>query len=430
MTYTLLKIQQTIVDDDKPKVGIFLGTGVGKTLTALLLTRRTKLNTTLVIAPKQQMLDETWQKNDKKFGIGNKIDVINYDMFWRKPELWKQYGSVVLDEGHRALGVMPETRQRNRVQIPKASKIHEAIVEYLHKHPPERFYVCTATPMGKPMNVYALGRLFGKNWDFFKFRSAFYFKTMMGRREVWMPKKDEATRQRLVLAVQSLGYTGGLQDFMDVPEQTHRDVSIPLTDEQKKALKELEQDEADPLVRRSRMRTIENGLLYAKAIESISDKEDRLMAYTKEYKNGKLEYILDLADSGEFKKIFIFAAYTAQVHRIAAELETRGHSVRSVTGQTKGRGTIFEELEAMPTGIAVVASQICEGYRVPSAPCMIFASKSNRFVHYDQGKGRILDGQHLKKNLYLHLVVPGGADEDCHESIMSGQDFQEKLSPL
>lgn len=422
----LLKIQQKIVDEDKTKTGIFLGTGVGKTLTALLLSR----GDVLVISPKQQMLDETWQKNDKKFGLGKKIDVINYDMFWRKPELWRKYGTVILDEGHRGLGVMPETRQRNKVQIPKASKIHEAIMKYLQEYPPERFYICTATPMGKPMNVWALGRLFGKNWDFFKFRSAFYFKTMMGRREVWMPKKDEATRQRLVLAVQSLGYTGGLADFMDVPEQTHRDVSIPLTDEQRKALKQLEEDEADPLVRRSRIRTIENGLLYSKAIESVSDKEDKLYAYTKEYRNGKLEYILDLADSGEFKKIFIFAAYTAQVDRIASELEARGHKVRKVTGQTKGRATIFEELEAMPTGVAVVASQICEGYRVPSAPCMIFASKSNRFVHYDQGKGRILDGQHLKKNLYLHLVVPGGADEDCHEAIMSGQDFQEKLSPL
>jgi len=61
---------------------------------------------------------------------------------------------------------------------------------------------------------------------------------------------------------------------------------------------------------------------------------------------------------------------------------------------------------------------------------MIFASKSNRYVHYEQGKGRILDGQHLKKNLYVHLVVPEGADADCHNSIMSGQDFQEKLSVL
>ncbi len=420
----LLKIQQQIVDDDKEKTGIFLGTGVGKTLTALLLSR----GSVLVISPKQQMLDRTWQKNDEKFGIGRDITVINYDMFWRKPEEWRRFGTVILDEGHRALGVLPEMRQRNRVAIPKASKTFEAILKYLQEYPPERFYVCTATPMGKPMNVWALGKLFGKNWDFLKFRSAFYFKTMMGRREVWMPKKDDATRQRLVLCVQSLGYTGGLQDFMDVPEQTHQTVPIGLSDEQKKALKDLEQDEADPLVRRSRIRTIENGVLYGKKIEAVSEKEDRMVKDTQLFKNGKIDYILERAE--EFKKLFVFAAYTAQVDAIAAALRAAGHDVRTVTGQTKDRGTIFEELEKMETGVAVVASQICEGYRVPSAPCMIFASKSNRFVHYDQGKGRILDGQHLKKNLYLHLVVKGGADEDCHESILSGQDFQEKLSPL
>jgi hypothetical protein len=61
---------------------------------------------------------------------------------------------------------------------------------------------------------------------------------------------------------------------------------------------------------------------------------------------------------------------------------------------------------------------------------MIFASKSNQFLHFEQGKGRILDGQHLKKNLYIHLVVKDGADEACHDAIMSGQDFQEKLSVL
>lgn len=421
-----LQIQKQIITDNKNVVGIFLGTGVGKTLPTLVLSE----GKTLVICPKQQMLDHTWEDNDAKFSLGKDITTINYDMFWRKWEEIPAYDTVILDEGHRAAGVLPETRQRNRVQIPKASKTHEAILMYLRKTQPKRFYIATATPMGKPMNVWALARLFGKKWDFFKFREAFYFKTMMGRREIWLPRKDEATQQRLALAVQGLGYTGGLQDFVDVPEQTHQTIRIPLHDEQKKALKALEEDEADPLVRRSRMRTIENGILYSKAIESVSDKEDRLYAYTKEFRNGKLEYILDLAETGEFKKMFIFAAYTAQVKRIALELEIAGHQVRTVTGDTKDRGTVFKEMEAMESGIVVVASQICEGYRVPSAPVMIFASKSNRFVAYDQGKGRILDSQHLKKNLYLHLVVPGGADEDCHNTIMSGQDFQEKLSLL
>lgn len=419
-----LDIQGTIIAENKEKTGIFLGTGVGKTLPTLILAE----GRTLVICPKQQMLDRTWQENNEKFNLKKNLTVINYDMFWRKPEEWLQYDTVILDEGHRALGVLPDTRQRNKISIPKTSKTFEAILTYLRQYPPKKFYICTATPMGKPMNVWALAKLFGKNWDFFKFRSAFYFPTMMGRRQIWLPKKDEITQQRLALAVQKLGYTGALHDFVDVPEQTHITVSIPLSPSQEKTLKELEQDEADPFVRRSYMRTIENGILYRKGIESISEKEDRMVKRTQFFDNGKVNYICERAE--EFGKLFVFAAYTGQVEDIAAGLKEMGHTVKTVTGATKDRGTVFKEMDAMEKGIVVVASQICEGYRLPSAPCMIFASKSNRFVHYDQGKGRILDGQHLKKNLYIHLVVPDGADEDCHDSIMSGVDFQEKLSVL
>lgn len=417
-------IQKTIILDDKEQTGIFLGTGVGKTLPSLVLGQ----GKILVVCPKQQKLDRTWQKNNEKFSLGKDVTVVSKEEFRRDWDELPYFDTLIFDEGHNMLGVLPETRQRNKVAIPKTSQIFEAALRYVRKHQPKRFYIATATPMSKPMNVWALATLFGKKWDFFKFRSVFYFSTMMGRRQVWLPKKDEGTRQRLALAVQKLGYTGALHDFMDVPEQTHIEVAIPLSDEQKRAIKTLEEDEADPLVRRARMRTIENGILYGKKIEEISEKEDRMVKETQFFKNGKLDYILERAQ--EFKKLFIFAAYTAQVEVLAVELYDAGYEVMKVTGSTKDRATVFDEIEAMKKGIVIVASQICEGYRVPSAPCMIFASKSNRFVHYDQGKGRILDGQHLKKNLYIHLVVPDGADADCHAAIMSGSDFQEKLSVL
>jgi superfamily II DNA or RNA helicase len=424
MTYELLSFQQQLVNENPKKTGVFWGTGCGKTLATLIVAE----GPILVIAPKQQMLDKTWQKNDAKFNLGKDITVINYDMFWRHPEDWKQYDTVILDEGHRALGVLPETRQRNKIQIPKTSKTFESILMYLRQFPPKRFYICTATPMGKPMNVWALAKLFGKDWDFFKFRETFYFPTMMGHRQVWLPRKDEATRDRLATAVKKLGYTGALADFMDVPEQTHLTVNIELTDEQDEALRELAQEEANPLVRRSQMRPIENGIRYTKRIESIDEKFDMMLKDTKYFKNGKIDYILDRAE--EFKKMFIFTAYRAQTDAIANALTYEGYTVKTVNGDTDDRATVFDEMEALEFGIVVVQAQICEGYRVPSVPCMIFASKSNRFVHYDQGKGRILDSQHLKKNLYIHLVVPDGADEACHEAIMAGVDFQEKLSIL
>lgn len=418
------EIQKTIILDDKKMTGVFLGTGVGKTLPTLVLAE----GSIGVVCPKQQKLDRTWQKNSEKFHLDKNITVISKEEWRRDWDILPYFDTLIFDEGHNMLGVLPETRTRDKIQIPKTSQIFEASMRYLRKHRPKRFYVATATPMNKPMNVWAIAKLFGKDWDFFKFRSTFYFPTMMGRRQIWLARKDEATRQRLAFAVQKLGYTGGLNDFMDVPEQTHKEVEIALSDDQKRALRTLEEDEADPLVRHARMRTIENGVLYAKKIEAISEKDDRMIKDTRIFKSQKIDYILERAD--EFPKLFVFAAYTAQVEAIASALREAGHTVKTVIGSTKDRGTVFDEMEEMKEGVIVVASQICEGYRVPSAPCMIFASKSNRFVHYDQGKGRILDGQHLKKNLYIHLVVPDGADADCHSAIMSGSDFQEKLSVL
>lgn len=417
-------IQKKIILEDKRTTGVFLGTGVGKTLPTLVIAK----GKILVVCPKQQKLDKTWQKNNEKFFLGKDLTVMSKEEFRKHAATLIRFDTVIFDEGHNMLGVLPETRQKNRVTIPKTSQMFEEALNYIKKHAPERFYICTATPMSKPMNVWALGILFGKAWDFFKFRETFYFATMMGRRQVWLPKKDEATRQRLAFAVQKLGYTGALHDFMDVPEQTHLEVEMELTPQQKTAIRELDQEEADPLVRRSRLRTIENGVLYGKKIESISDKEDVMVKDTQLFDNGKTDYILERAE--EFPKMFVFAAYTAQVNAIAEALRAAGYQAWTVTGQTKDRGTIFQEFEKQKQCVIVVASQICEGYRVPSAPCMIFASKSNRFVHYDQGKGRILDGQHLKKNLYIHLIVPDGADEDCHKAIMSGSDFQERLSVL
>lgn len=417
-------IQKQIISEDKEKTGVFLGTGVGKTLTCLVLAE----GRILVICPKQQMLDRTWQKNSEKFNLGKDLTVINYDMFWRKWEEFEGFDTVILDECHRALGVLPETRQRKGIQIPKASKTFEAIYSYVRKHSPRRFYLASATPVTKPMNMWAIAKLMGCDWDFFRFRTTFYFPSMMGRRQIWMPRKDEPTQQRLAFNVQKFGYTGALKDFMDVPEQTHMEVDIELTTEQKRALKKLSEDEADPLVRRSRMRTIENGILYGKKIEEISEREDRMVKDTIVFPSGKIDYIIERAV--EFPKMFVFAAYTAQIMEIAKALEKEGYKVFTVTSATKDRATVFEEAEKLDRCIVVAQAMICEGYRVPSVPCMIFASKSNRFLHYDQGIGRILDGQHLKKNLYIHLVVKDGADESCHKSIMSGVDFQEKLSVL
>jgi superfamily II DNA or RNA helicase len=417
----LYQHQKQIIEENKMKCGLFQGTGSGKTRTALELAE----GTILIIMPKQQFLDKTWEKNAEKFGIKKKFTTISKETFRRDWEKLGYFDTVIIDECHNNLGVLPEFRQRKGVQIPKTSQIFEATFLFIKKNPPKRFYLCSATPVSKPMNMWAIARLLGQTWDFEKFRAKYYFPTLMGRRQVWLPRKDPILKEKLAMLVQQYGYTGALNDFVDVPEQTHKEVKIDLTAEQVEAIKELHQTEADPLVRRARQRTIENGVLYGKEIEEMGGNEERLVSQTILFPSKKIDYILERAT--EFKKILIFANYKAQIRQIAMALQKEGYRVSELTGETKDRGMIIENAELADEHIIVAQSGISEGYELPSFPCVIYASKSFRYVHFDQSLGRVLRINKLKKNLYIHLVVDG-ADRDCHETIMSGQDFQEKVN--
>ena len=418
----LYEHQKKIIDADPKKCGLFLGTGASKTRTALVLAE----GDTLVICPKQQRDDEMWLRENEKWETKKGVMVISKEDLRKLWDDLPYFDTVIVDECHNNLGVQPDTRQRKRVEIPKTSQIYEATEKFFKKHPPKRLYLLSATPAPKPMSVWAIGKLFGQKWDFFDFRAKYYTRINIGgNRRVWIPKKDEATKQELADLIQKLGYTGGLNDFFDVPEQTHKTVEIELSGAQKQAVKDMKQTEADPLVQRARLRTIENGVLYGKKIEEGEGKIDIMSNETTIFPSKKIDYILERAQ--EFPKLLIFANYTAQIEEIARVLRKEGYDVSTLTGQTKDRTFIHKVNESDKPHIIIAQSSISSGYELPTFPCVIYASKSFRYVDYEQSTGRVLRSNALKKNLYIHLVVKG-CDLDCHNTIMSGQDFQEKLT--
>ncbi len=415
----LYEHQKKIITEDKKKCGLFLGTGSAKTRTALEMAE----GSVLVICPKQQRDDKTWENNASKFDIILNMKVVSKEDIRRDWDILPAFDTVIIDECHTVLGVTAETRTRNKKQIPKTSQIFESVLNYLVKNPPKRLYLCSATPIGKPMNLWAIAKLLGVHWDFFGFRQKYYIEIRMGARRIWLAKKEAWIKDEMARLIKIFGYVGSLNDFFDVPEQTHKTVEIDLSEEQEVALKKLATDEADPLVRRARARTIENGVLYGKKVES-KGKRDTMVNQTTLFKSHKIDYILERAL--EFPKLLIFANYTAQIHMIAQFLREEGYTVFTLTGATKDREFIQKVDQSDEPAIIIAQSSISSGYELPSFPCVIFASKSWQFLHYEQALGRVLRSNHLKKNLYIHLVVKG-TDSDCHETIMSGSDFQERL---
>jgi len=416
----LYEHQQRIINENKRKCGLFLGTGSAKTRTALELAD----GATLVICPKQQREDRTWERNADKFGIIVNLTVISKEDLRRDWETLPRYDTVIIDECHNNLGVTPETRQRKGIQIPKTSQIFEATLLYLVKCQPTRLYLCSATPVSKPMNLWAIAKLFGHNWSFFDFRNKYYCEVRVGQRRVWMDRKDEYTKSRLAEIIKNFGYTGGLSDFFDVPEQTHKEVIVDMTGPQEKAVKDLLATEADPLVRNAKIRTIQNGVLYGKRVEKIGDRTERMVDDITVYPSNKIEYILERAI--EFPKLLIFANYTAQIVQIEKALKAEGYNVSTLTGKTKDRENLIVDAENSKAHIVIAQSSISAGYELPSFPCVIFASKSWQAVHYNQSLGRVLRSNHLKKNLYIHLIV-NGKDKECHDAVMKGDDFFEKV---
>lgn len=418
----LFEHQKKIIKADKHKCGLFLGTGASKTRTALEMAE----GKTLVICPKQQREDKTWQRENTKWETGVDLKVISKEDIRKMWDTLPKYTTVIIDECHNNLGVSPMYVQKNRVQKPKTSQIFEATKNYIFKHQPKRLYLLSATPVPKPMSMWGIGILFGQDWDFDAFRRTYYVEIRIGgMRRVWIPKKDEATKQRLANLIQTFGYTGGLNDFFDVPDQTHKTVKIELSGEQRRAVEEITYLEADPLVRRARQRTIENGVLYGQEIKELEGKIDKMVKKTTIFKSNKIDYILERAL--EFPKLLIYAQYTAQIEEIAKALRKEEYKVSILNGATKDRAFIKTVNDSPEPHIIVAQCSISSGYELPTFPCVIYASKSWRFVDYEQSLGRVLRANKLKKNLYIHLVVEG-CDKDCHDTIMSGQDFQEKLT--
>lgn len=406
---TLFHHQARIIDDNPQKCGLFLGTGSGKTRIAMALAR----GKTLVICPKTQREDRNWEREAEKMKLAIDLTVMSKEAFRRDSESLPRFSTVIVDEAETCLGVTPNTRQRKKVIIPKASQTFEALEAFLDRTQPERLYLCTATITRSPMTVWAAGKLLGKKWDFYKFRDIFYFRLPMPRREVWSIKNTEECKDRLAKAVRGLGYVGRLEEWFDVPDQTYKNDTVELNDVQKKRIKELRMEYPDPIVSLGKRLQLENGVL---AGDEFTQAE--------RYPHEKLNRILHYAE--EFPRLIIWAKYTNQINYYYEELTKKGYTVHLLTGATKDRDILFKTLAQSENAILVAQASISAGWEWKACPVMIFASRTYAIADYIQAQGRIQRTDAIKKNLYINLIVRGGVDEAVHDCLIMKKDFSER----
>lgn len=416
--------QAKIIAENKPVAGMFLGTGTGKTRIALGLAE----GVTNIFAPKTQRDDENWERELVKMERELDINVFSKESVRADSDDIRPCETLIVDEAHRFLGVTPNTRQCKGKRIPKTSQLFEALESYIERVKPKRLYLCTASIMRSPMTVWAAGKLLGRLdvvGDYYTFRDHFYVQLPMESfTPIYASKRKDTVKDELVAMVRKLGYVGRLSDFFDVPKDTWKTDMIPLSKKQEDRIKQLFLDYPDSFTRNQKVHQVENGHLIGTKFKK-----------PEYFDEGKIEKILEYAD--EFSRMVVFAKYTLQIEQIEAALHKAGKKVLCLTGDTKSRGELFTAARTMPECVFICQSQISDGWELKEYPVMIFASRTNSFVDFDQGIGRIQRADNLKKNLYIKLISQpiikkgkqtiGGIDVAIDRSLAQGQDFNERL---
>lgn len=425
-TKFLKPYQEEIIREDKKKVLLAFGTGYSKTIISLALANNTPNCKVLVICQKTQRDEKKFENEAKDFGLTSlELTVVSKEQFKKEFNalLAQPFDCLIVDECQKFLsGVSPNTYTRRGIKYPKKSQLFEKLEEFIKTKPLERLYLLSATPASKPLRVYAIATLWGYKWDYFAFREKYYYRIPLGFGERWEVQKKPELKDKLIELVKSFGYTGTIADHHEIPEQTHVEEYFSLTSDQQKAIKGLK-DDLDPLALNGQMRAIENGINYT--YETVEeDGFDVVKRITKTYKNEKLERIIEIAE--EFPRVLIFARYTAQIEMIANALKKEGYKVYTLTGKTKDRGTMLKQADNEDC-IVIAQASIAEGYELKTFRTVVFASKSHSVEDFIQAQGRNLRQDSLHKNLYIHLIVRGGADERCHKSILEGKDFMERI---
>ena len=411
MKLTLFEHQRKIIEADPKKCGLFLGTGSGKTILALLLAE----GKTLVVTTKTVRDDETWQKNLAKLDKHRitSLKVISKEEARRDIHMYPYFESLILDESHTVCGLNPQIVYKNKKGVPKMSQVFNAVWGYVKSQKPRRLYLLSATPIRTPMAVLAHAWLLGKDWDFLKFRETFYFRLPMHGREIWSPKVTTVLKERLGKAVQGLGFTGRLEDFIDVPEQTFVEKHVPLTPTQISRIKQIRLDYPDPIVRVGKQHQIEGGTL----------KGDRFNE-SEVFDTGKLEALEDLHE--EYPKLLVFCKYTEQIELIANHFRKLKVTVLCLTGSTKNRLDLITQAESLSNCIVVAQTSISAGYELPSYRCTVYYNESYSTVDAQQSLGRTLRINNPQKNLYVYLLS-GEVDKGVRRALAIKEDFNERI---
>ncbi len=387
----LYKHQQDLVDKFPRRHALIWGTGSGKSLAAIELSRKTRRDT-LIIVPKS--LKRKWEEDLKFYKFG--ATILTKEEFKKLSPNLEEYPCVVVDEAHYFFS--------------QKSQMMKSLKAYFKKWDTPYRYLLSATPYrSSPMDIFIMSNLLGKPMSYPVFFDRFFYKIRMGRREI--PVVRAGIEPEIAKLVKALGSTVKLEDCVDVPEQTFEVEYFDLTPEQKAAMKNV--PDVLPIVRFTKYHQICGGTLkgdeYTESQSFMAHKKDRL---------------LELVQSND--RVIVVCRYNYEIKVLQDLLRVySNHDISVINGEVAGgeRHKILEKFNKTNKYVLLVNAACSEGWELPECPLMVFYSLDFSLKNYIQILGRVLRINKLKKNVYVHLVVKGTIDEEVYKSMMKKEDF-------
>lgn len=341
----------------------------------------------------------------KRWGIlktenGWVVDIMTKEVFRDKFDLSHDYAfyfdGIIIDEAHYVAGIK--------------SKITKKMFKYIDRFKSDALsvYLLTATPyLSTPWNIYALGRMIGRLWNYIAFQKEMFYEISMGGRTGYKPRSSAPIL--LQKYKEQIGVTVKTEDVIaDLPEQSITVRKVGMTEEQ---LEECKRDTTvDVLPRMTKLHQIENGYVPAVILEG---KESRLLP------NNKIPEVLTYAE--QYPHSAFICRYTKQVEMVAEALATTGKKVYTLTGQTKDRDKVIEEARKGNCYV-VIQGGVSEGYEFPEIEHVMFVSLDWSYKNYIQMMGRFLRINMPTPTEFI-ILVSGAIDTRVLQAINNKEDF-------
>ena len=404
---------------------LYMEQGTGKTLTILSriaeLLRSGRVRSVLIVAPKAVL--GSWERDIEKFDPADRRAlrsaslIINYDLVWRRSELWRYWDVIVLDEAHY---IKNRTSNRAKALLGMALK--------------SRFrYILTGTPIanGALQDIWSqmafldpvkLPRGVGTNafpeagQSYYDFQDRYCFLD-----QYFKPYRYQHVDElQGVIAEHSFRIKKA--ECLDLPEKLPDEIySIDQAEPRRykelmreSAIEEYELLAENPLLRMLRLRQLCSGHL--PGVDGL--------------KCGKIKALDEFLDGFgiDENKLAIFAQFTKSIDDIAILLSRKKIPFVILDGRSKDP-TVWRRFQ----DDAMIRAIICQ-YEAGSAGIDLFAASTILYFEptirsnvLEQSRDRIHRVGQTRGCQYIHFITKGTIETAILRALQGFADFNEKL---